>query len=241
VTLKVKPLAETTALVTGRVNDFGQAERLLAALVNSQTAPVAIELLAGPEWDNPVLDLGDGGSLGEDLALAVGFEGTRVEVDWQVRRLRQEWRELGIAKTAKFENSEADAIWRRLAEFPASTPSPLVLQASVRPSAVTRFVAQVRELDSAASLQAHAGNGVVLVRFAKFPPEGLSRTLIGRLQPAAAAADGHIVILSNPGGVEITHHSVWGGPAPFWLMGEVKRRFDPRGLLNPGRFVYQER
>jgi FAD/FMN-containing dehydrogenase len=198
-------------------------------------------LLAGPEWNNPALDLGDGGSLGDDLALAVGVEGTRVEVDWQVQRLRQEWRELGIVQSATFEDAAADALWRRLAEFPAAAPSPLVLQASLRPSAVNRFVALVRELDSTALLQAHAGNGVVLVRFAEFPPEGLSRTLVGRLQPAAAAADGHIVILSNPGGAEMTHHSVWGGPAPFWLMGEVKRKFDPRGILNPGRFVYQER
>jgi glycolate oxidase FAD binding subunit len=241
VTLKVKPLPEKTALVTTRLRDFDQAERLLAALVTSQTTPVAIELLAGPEWADPALELGDGVSLGEDLALAVGFEGTRVEVDWQVQRLEQEWRELGVAQSAKLEDFAADTLWRRLTEFPAAAPSPLVLQASLRPSAVTRFVALMRELDSAASLQAHAGNGVVLVRFAEFPPEGLTRTLIGRLQPAATAADGHIVILSNPGGAEMTHHSVWGGPAPFWLMGEVKRKFDPRGILNPGRFVYQER
>jgi glycolate oxidase FAD binding subunit len=235
-TLKVKPLPETTALMATRLTALMDAERLVAALVTSQTMPIAIELLAGPEWRSPAIDLGDGVSPGEDFALVVGFEGTGIEVAWQIQRLAQEWREQGVTQFVTIEGAAADSLWRRLTEFPAA-PSPLVLQASLRPSAVTRFMALVRELDSSASLQAHAGNGVVLVRFAEFPPEGLSRTLIGRLQPAAAAAGGHIVILSNPGGAEMTHHSVWGGPAPFWLMGEVKRKFDPRGILNPGRFI----
>jgi FAD/FMN-containing dehydrogenase len=31
---------------------------------------------------------------------------------------------------------------------------------------------------------------------------------------------------------------VWrDAPADAWLMREVKNRFDPRGLFNPGRFV----
>jgi hypothetical protein len=99
-------------------------------------------------------------------------------------------------------------------------------------------VASAREIDPRVSLQAHAGNGAVILRFPEFPKGGLSRTLIARLQPAAAAGKGHVVILSNPSGAETTHQSVWGGQAPFWLMGEVKKKFDPKGILNPGRFVY---
>jgi len=37
----------------------------------------------------------------------------------------------------------------------------------------------------------------------------------------------------------MTHQSVWGGiDAPFALMSAVKRKFDPKDILNRGRFVY---
>ena len=59
------------------------------------------------------------------------------------------------------------------------------------------------------------------------------------MQPAAAAHHGHLVILSNPSGAEMTHQSVWGGlDVPFSLMSAVKQKFDPKNILNPGRFVY---
>jgi glycolate oxidase FAD binding subunit len=238
-TLKVKPLPDRTALAATRVGDLNQAERLLAALVTSQTTPVAIELLAGPEWSEGI-DLGDGGSLGDDLALVVGLEGTSIEVDWQMKQLAIEWRALGVANHAAMASESAERLLRRLAEFPAAAPSPLVLQASVAPSHVVRFLNAARQIDPRVSLQAHAGSGVVVVRFPEFPTEGLARTLIARLQPAAAAGKGHVTILSNPGGVETTRQSVWGGPAPFWLMREVKTKFDPKGILNPGRFVLQD-
>ena len=79
----------------------------------------------------------------------------------------------------------------------------------------------------------------MFVRFSKFPTGGLSRTLVAKLQTVAAAHHGHVIVLANPGGTEMTHQSVWGGvDVPFALMTEVKKQFDPKNLLNPGRFVY---
>jgi glycolate oxidase FAD binding subunit len=238
-TLKVIPLPEKTALAATRVRDLDHAERLLGALVHSGTAPAAIELLAGPEWGDVLHEFGDEAPLDQDLALVAGLEGTAVEVDWQLQTLEREWREQGAAGLGHVAGEAAEALWRRLAEFPAAAPSPLVIQASIVPSAVTHFIAAVRTVAPNASIQSHAGSGVVTVRFAEFPKDGLSRTLVGKLQPAAAASHGHVVILSNPAGAETTHQSVWGGAAPFHLMGEVKKKFDPKGILNPGRFVYQ--
>ena len=117
--------------------------------------------------------------------------------------------------------------------------SPRVLKASLVPSGVTRFVAAVRKIDPNLSFQAHAGNGVVILKFSEFPAGGLSRMLIGNLQPLAAAAGGNVQVLSNPSRQDLTHQSVWGGlDAPFALMTAVKQQFDPHDILNPGRFVY---
>jgi hypothetical protein len=134
---------------------------------------------------------------------------------------------------------ESAAVWRRLAEFPAEGNSPLVLKASVVPSGVTALVAAARKLDPDCSIQAHAGSGTVIIKLSAFPAQGLSRALVGNLQPVATAHRGHVVVLSNPSGAEMTHQSVWGATdSPLGLMTEVKRRFDPKDILNRGRFVF---
>ena len=107
------------------------------------------------------------------------------------------------------------------------------------PSGTTRFVQALQDLDPNCSIQAHAGNGIVIARLSEFPGAGLAKTLVGKLQAVAASAHGHVVVLSNPGRSEMTHQSVWGAiDAPLELMTAVKREFDPKNILNPDRFVY---
>jgi glycolate oxidase FAD binding subunit len=238
-TMKLKPLPEKSELLACSAADLDQAERLLAALAGSKTTPSAIELLSGPAWS-------DDAAVGElvrekngGAAIVVGLEGTAAEVDWMRGQLATELREHGARSHRSLAGDGAASLWRRLAEFPAGEAA-LTLKISVVPSAVTRLVALLREIEPRASLQAHAGSGVIVARLPELPKGGLSRTVVGRLQPAAAAAHGHAIVLANPTGAEATHQSVWGGTdVPYWLMTEVKRKFDPKHILNPGRFVYQ--
>lgn len=237
VTLKLKPQCDQTALVACAVSSASEAEKLLAAIVRSETVPMAVELLVGPSWQvDPALAALDRPSAAP-LYLVVGLEGMHSEVEWMTRQLLAEWEQLGI--TSPLVVGDSADLWRRLVEFSAAGESPLVLKASIAPSGVTAMVEAARQVDSQCSIQAHAGNGIVVMRFSQFPANGLSRTLVGQLQPVAMAHGGNIVVLSNPSGAEMTHQSVWGGiDAPFGLMSEVKRRFDPADILNRGRFVY---
>ena len=236
VTLRLKPIPEQSALIACAVADAGAAEKLLAGLTTTRTTPTAIELLGGPAWNaDPALS--GLGKLGPDgLYLVVGLEGTGSEVEFMTRQLSSEWRAAGVDPMVV---GEAAALWRRVVEFPATGNSPLVLKASIAPSGTTVLIEAARRLDPECSLQAHAGSGVVILQLSKFPAQGLSRALVGDLQPAAAAHHGHLLVLRNPSGAEMTHQSVWGATdAPLWLMTEVKRKFDPRDILNRGRFVY---
>jgi glycolate oxidase FAD binding subunit len=48
-------------------------------------------------------------------------------------------------------------------------------------------------------------------------------------------ASGSLMILKQPAE---TNLDCWGPPPDsFPLMREIKRRFDPEGILNPGRFL----
>lgn len=236
VTLKLKPIPEQSALVACAVGDEPSAERLLAALVTSRTRPTAIELLVGPTWEREASLAALATPVERPLFLVVGLEGSTKEVEAMTRQLLAEWRSLGVEQPLVI--GEATSLWKRLVEFPAEGDSPLVLKFSVVPSGTTRIVAAVRQLDPNCSIQAHAGNGSVFVRFSQIPAEGLTRSLVGTLQPLAAAHHGYVVTLANPGRVEMTHQSVWGATdLPLVLMAQVKRQFDPRNILNRGRFV----
>ncbi len=63
--------------------------------------------------------------------------------------------------------------------------------------------------------------------------------LVSDLQPAAAEYGGHVVVLSCVSPGELTHQCWWGTIGePLSVMHEIKRQFDPKDLLNRGRFVY---
>jgi glycolate oxidase FAD binding subunit len=217
------------------VRDFAAAERQLAAIVDSATAPAAVELLAGSHWrEHPELGGLTAGCVGW---LVVGLEGTAAEVEWMLAKLADEWHALGAAPTRSLVDKSAQNLWRDLREFPA-TEAPLVIKAGVLPGRTTDFMRLVWEIDPQASIQAHAGNGIVIARFARFETADVSRHLIGRLHPAAVLAGGGAVVLSSTFG-GLTRPAVWGNAtsATAW-MDKVKREFDPKNLLNRGRFVY---
>jgi len=236
VTLRVKPLPEFSRFVSCRLQNWESAERLLDALVTTQVSPTAIELLAGPAWSNdPIL-----GSLPErgSAHLLVGLEGNSDEVQWMGETLRSEWRRLGIAAEIVPDHYTA-GLWMRLAQFPVEGNAPLVIKAAMRPSRTVEFLQLLHEIDPDGSFQAHAGNGVVIAKLTQFPAGGLSKMLVGRLQPAAAERGGHVIVLSCTTPAELTHQCWWGTVGDsITVMEEIKRRFDPKDLLNRGRFVY---
>jgi hypothetical protein len=219
-----------------------EAETLLQALVSTATTPTAIELLGGMGWDHcPELS-----SLAEGpLTLAVLLEGTPAEVDWQIDALETEWTAQGqpVRRLADVNGAAAHSLLAALREFPHAglegrRESPLVIKAAVSPAYVVQMMQHVIEIDPAALVQCHAGNGIVIARFDQFDAADLTRVLVGRLQSAAARQGGSLTVFSST--LEaLTQQIVWGGRRPgFALMDSVKRQFDPYNILNPGRFIF---
>jgi glycolate oxidase FAD binding subunit len=233
VTLKVRPAPEATAFLRCDVLDWQQGEKLLAALVTSRTTPVAVELLRGHAWRTEALAI----RADAVAQLLVAFEGSRSEIDWQIQQLRKEWQELGVEAVDKVDAVGATSIWEQLVGSGASGP-PLVLKANLLPSSVTKFIETLIEIDVNVSIQAHAGNGIIVAALSEFSTADAARLLVQKLQPAAVAAGGNVVVWSCGAG-ELTRQATWGAAATgAALMRAVKNQFDPKALLNPGRFVY---
>jgi glycolate oxidase FAD binding subunit len=108
----------------------------------------------------------------------------------------------------------------------------------IPPSAVTRIISEVLQFDPNSAIQAHAANGIILARFSKFGHADLTAVLAGKLRPAAAGLGGSLIVVSTTLD-GITPHLIWGGRTDAGILLErVKQKFDPRSILNPGRFVY---
>ena len=134
-------------------------------------------------------------------------------------------------------NSQIEFSDRGIAEEGDSAP--LTAKITALPSAVTQLVARLLQYDPDCTIQAHAGTGVIIVRFAKFQASDLTTFLVGQLRPAAIRAGGGLSILSSEF-EDLTSQIVWGGRvASSGLMEQIKQKFDPRGILNPGRFMFQ--
>jgi glycolate oxidase FAD binding subunit len=266
VTLKVKPLPERTAFVVAPVRDLAHAEELLSCLAQSRTAPAAIELLLGPAWNSdPALgDLRPGergfvvagiegteaevrwmtATLIDELSGAEASVGnalsgvpeSRNEVTLSTRTSeRHRGRSLQNA-VHEVSAAETDGLWHRLTDFPALPGSALTLKLAVPPSRVAEMIELVFAADPHASIQAHAGNGIIILRFSELSATAFSKVIIGSFQPAAQRFGGSAVVLRAENPSELTHQAAWGSLGDSaMLMEAVKRQFDPHGLLNPGR------
>jgi FAD/FMN-containing dehydrogenase len=103
---------------------------------------------------------------------------------------------------------------------------------------VTGIVRELLAADPNCVIQAHAGNGIVVARFEKFGQAEISSLIVAKLRPAAVRLGGSLVVLRTTLS-GLTPHLIWGGRDDATvLLEQVKRQFDPRGILNPGRFVF---
>jgi FAD/FMN-containing dehydrogenase len=150
-----------------------------------------------------------------------------------IGRLCDEWRPLGAGITAVAAGNEAQAAWQWLAAGEAD------VEVRVLPSRLIATWAALRDLDMDGSIQAHAGNGVLRLRLAPRLPQQFADLLRGGLRPAVARHGGRLSVLRCPADGPLSADDVWGPPGDgLRLARAIKDRFDPHGILNPGRLPY---
>lgn len=233
--LKVKPLPECAEVVVADCPNLSAAERALDRLALLESPPVAIDLLVGAAWQAE-------SSIRNQLVVRV--EGSRAEADWLVDRVQTEFGSSGCTNAHRLDDAAADALWQRQIEFSnrgageSDDKSPLVLQICILPSAVSGMIARLVAFDENCTIQAHAGSGVIVARFSKFTQAELTSVVVGKLHPAAVQLGGNCIIVQSTFD-GLTPHLIWGGRTDaLVLLERIKKKFDPRKVLNPGRFVF---
>jgi glycolate oxidase FAD binding subunit len=240
VTLKLRPLAETSALLWLSFPTFEEIERCLNRLLTSEARPVAIEVLnqaaakliaASSRCELPM----------DAPVLCLGVEGLQREVDWQIETLLRETAQFKVMADQRVSEPEATGLWQALTEFQTGADDPLTFQANIRPSQCMAFAECATRLN--VTVQVHAGNGLVI---GQLPEEAATidqtTSILNELRQSARSCagdfgSGNIVVLHcDPEWKSVM--PMCGDPERSWpLMRQLKRQLDPHGLLNPGRFV----
>jgi glycolate oxidase FAD binding subunit len=257
VTLKVFPMPERVGALliacATRADALGLAERLHARPL----APIALTLIAGGAIDL-FAEYAPGAR--SQSFLAARFDGAPATVERQLRTARGAAESLG-ALVFDLSDEQERAVWRGLAAFAALAPmndasalpahthgsgvgrdGGLLLRVGARPSALPALLDALERHAPVGAIPQIIGWGGVGLAWARWPlPDSADGAEVARavagLRAALAAEDGYVVIEDAPDDLR-PGLDLWGAPpATLPLMRALKAQWDPRGILNPGRYV----
>jgi glycolate oxidase FAD binding subunit len=227
-TVRMAPIPETAATLIA-LGSLPEVRQLADEVSRSSLLPAAVVLMnsqAGPAAN---------GAQG-NWRVAVWSEGFEDSVARHLRDTQATAERLGLG-TAVVREKAHEQLWTKVRDFPVEAER-LVYRVTVPRGSVAEFVTTVEGWcgsDFHPAIVSDVVAGTVWISLAANPD--VAMTWFSKLIAAARDRQGHAIILSAPpaskDGIDI-----WGSaPSSLSLMREIKRQFDPNGLLNPGRFV----
>ena len=241
VSFKLTPLPRTEATL---IAAFGSGHTCLDAglsIFQSHVMPLALTAL-----DSEINDRAGATGLRGSHFLAVRLGARPQTLERQFKECGGLCTRHGATAIERLEGADADAIWRRIADFGwgRNTTPLMAAKASLVPTKIADVTSAMAQLGSGAGLQpaliSHVGYGHILINWfadgANVPDE-VAKEALRRARHAAHDAGGRLVIERCPPEVKSTF-DVWddvGGPME--VMRRMKEQYDPNGILNPGRFA----
>lgn len=225
ITFRMAPVPERSATVlasgtVARAREMTERLRtsmLLPAAVTVLNAHAASTLTTGPDRENAVL--------------GVWIEGFSEAVERHLTDLRAMANEAGMHAVV-LEGTAHEDLWARVRDF-GSGASGTLFRLTVPLAAVAGAMAMIDGWSPVPQIIVHAGTGTIWI----LADSEDAPAWVPRLSALAATSGGHAIIAAAPPRVK-EGIDVWGAPPPgLPIMREIKRQFDPAGILNPGRFV----
>ncbi len=227
VTFKMAPIPESAATLVA-FGPLPQGLRLADELSRSALLPAAVAILSA--------DVAESTNLSAKIpAVAVWAEGFEEAVARHLREVQELAVRIGL--TIEILRGEAhQRLWGYLCDFGTNGKN-VVYRLTTPLASVAEVVAKIDQWSASgrpASYIAHAGCGTMWI---SLDAEPSSAAWFGKLSALAHEQRGHVVMVAAPPAFK-EGIDIWGSSPPsLAIMREIKRQFDPQGILNPGRFI----
>jgi glycolate oxidase FAD binding subunit len=244
-TLRLRPLPPSQQLAWSTFASGEAAAEAARQLLTGGLLPNAIELV-NPPVTTFLRQTLDGPEGGQGWSLLVGIDGAEPAVARQHREIDALSRAGGA--TTRWTGADDGSLWQalqsRFRPYGAERMECVVIRVGTVRTQVGAILDKITELGSrlnaSPELCARFGNGLV---YGSFPlngdagqPADLTQALT-EIRGEVASKRGYLVVESAPPSFK-TRFDCWGdvGPQAEIMIG-LKREFDPRRILNPGRFI----
>jgi glycolate oxidase FAD binding subunit len=249
-TFKLSPIPADTGTLVAAFSSMPEGieagRRLLRQTASAQGVQV-VEAQAGRRLGGePGVSFLESLPAGGAVTLAF-FSGRPTAVQRRLEEGSRLLQEAGATKVAKLDQGEGRPLLRRLADqgWSEETRPYLGIKLSVPPAAVAQVAGGCREDSSLGfppGVVADPGFGTIRLfwwadSISDWIDESLVLGAIARIRELARKAGGAAVVEHCPLPLK-KRIDIWGDPPQgMELMRRVKQKFDPLGILNPGRFV----
>ena len=240
VTLKLSPIPVQQAILTADFQNIQDATDTGLAIVGSQTLPMFVNLFVNAD---PTHAKTETPTDENKPMLTVGFGGDPETVAWQLTQCQGIMEQNGATGVTIVKDESSQHLQEAVQEFSAENKNTerVVVKLNLKRTDLTEFAAQIVEANWAHDVQMMAllGSGVLYVTIpvasdTDYP--SLAKALT-QLRQTAMSQQGNLIIEVAPPELK-RHIDVWGSvEGTLSLMKQIKAKFDPMGLLNPGRFV----
>jgi glycolate oxidase FAD binding subunit len=234
---KVAARPEVSAIWAAPRATLAEAHGLLLEIAATALRPVALEAL-----DAAAAGLvrarvpGLPGADGQAVAL-VGIEGSRPSFERHARDLAS-FAARAAGAAVLLERPDSEPLWRALAELPAAQRAEVRVRIGARPRDLPDLLAAVDT--SRAPVRGVSVRAGVGLAFLSLGPDGDASalaSLVSRWHRLASARGGYAVVESAPLDLPGRAQLPFGAGAPSRLGAALRRAWDPRETLNPGRIV----
>jgi glycolate oxidase FAD binding subunit len=240
---KLKPMPPFQTTVLSVMKELSDTTQALTKLRESPLSPLAVEFMSPQALrvlSQSVPFVGNH----PGYSLIVLFGEVENAVRWQVEELKRLWGSLGIAAVTLDDSSDQKSLWDLLREDEPFTESfggsSVKLKINSLPNQLQELVRQLDPLRNGLLIKSHAASGVTQA-YLHLPSSSAEQQEIvrgiQRLRSFLKPFRGSVVVELAPLGLK-KMIDVWGYDSKDRsLMQRIREKYDPPGILNPGRFV----
>ena len=250
VTVKLLPKPQCARVIMASFDDVEKAGNTVAAVIAAGILPAGLEMMDKPATRAVEQFVNAGYDLDAAAILLCESDGTPAEVEDEIARMKSVLEAAGAVRLAvSRDESERLRFWSgRKAAFPAVgriSPDYYCMDGTIPRKRLGEVLNFIAELETKYALRCpnvfHAGDGNLhpLILFDASRPEELERTeqFAAEVLEKCVAVGGTITGEHGVGVEKINQMCTQFGAHELELFHAVKRAFDPRGLLNPGKAV----